>query len=224
MTSDEPDRADQPTVDYSREFTRTFRARVPGETAAERFDAMVDLVGHTLEAFDGLLRPTRVSYHIIERGEDCQVDSESTDEITPTQFERAVRSACPSGECQLVTTNISGPTQLRLANEDHWIDTGSPQYTDPLREDELPSKSPITVGLSQNGAFVAGYQHVIDIRVHTDVFTRKSPAGQVNRQRLGTALEHLYTGLDVFDIRLEADVHTESGFKCKGFDELLFED
>lgn len=90
-------------------------------------------------------------------------------------------------------------------------------------QDAKPTKNPIEIGLSQTDVFVEGYEHVIDVHVNTDIWTEESSVGEVNRDRLTTALGQLYKSLDVVGTRMTSDRHTVSGFEHKGFEGLAFD-
>lgn len=213
-----------PGVTYSpREFTRTFRATVTGTTDAGRFEEMLDVVGLIFDAFERVLKPTKIAYTIVDRETSREFELESERGIEFDRFEIAVRSACSSDACHLTPVSISGAAWLRLADGDYWVDIESDRYQSPRQSDQQPSRPPIELSLSQNDVFVEEYEHVIDIHVNTDIFTKDSLAGEVNRRRLGTALGRVYDELDVFETRLESDRHTEAGFKNRGFDDLIFE-
>lgn len=183
---------------------------VPASPEENKGDQMLSILEEIFISFKDILIITNVECHLESKSEPEQTDSLQILDSDGVTF-RDLLSKVPKTSQRVTEIYISGKSKIQLLDGEQNIDMCSDNYFWCTKEDILekkPDKNPIEISVNQYGIFTsASYQHDLQITTSTDIWFENSEIGQINRRKLATALEELYSRLQVSNVRTESETN-----------------
>lgn len=193
-------------------FEYSMETSLEGVAETRRFAHALDTIGHVVDAFHGLIRPTHLRYEIADAGADADADDRAArtrqftggTELTAGDILDAMREtadgmAAPS----LAVFELTGSVRVTLADGIHLLspagDSSAIRSVSPSSDD---AGAPLEIALRQHGVMkpfvtelltVTGHSdHWLDGRGTNSYLSAPTPLAELNQSRLEGAVSQLY--------------------------------